>query len=112
MIQFEWYVPVDVDSHMYIVTWGSAFESDEETARFVDEVESYWKRLVVDEFNSDDVSAREAMERFYAEQDGLAPERLFRPDLIVTEWRKLASTHNRGIQPSPPVATASAPART
>ncbi|HLQ32368.1 MAG TPA: hypothetical protein VK457_06750 [Chloroflexota bacterium] len=26
-------------------------------------------------------------------------ERLYRPDLVITEWRKLASAHNRGIQP-------------
>ena len=38
------------------------------------------------------------MERFYAEEDGWNRERLYRPDVVVTEWRKLASRHNRGIQ--------------
>ena len=42
--------------------------------------------------------AREQIERFYAEEDGWHRERLYRPDLIITEWRKLASVHNRGIQ--------------
>ncbi len=61
---------------------------------------SYWKPLVLGDFNSDDVLAREAMERFYAREGGWERERLYRPDLIITEWRKLASAHNRGIQPA------------
>jgi carbazole 1,9a-dioxygenase terminal dioxygenase component len=98
MIQFEWYVPVDEKSHSYLVTWGKYVDSDDEAERFYENVYSYWKHMVIDTFNSDDVAAREAMERFYAEEDGWHRERLFRPDLIITEWRKLASTHNRGIQ--------------
>jgi hypothetical protein len=35
---------------------------------------------------------------FYAEEDGWERERLDRPDVIITEWRKLASAHHRGIQ--------------
>ena len=54
--------------------------------------------LVVHKFNNDDVIAREAMERFYAEEDGWHQEHLYRPDLVITEWRKLAARHNRGIQ--------------
>ncbi len=54
--------------------------------------------MVVNHFNNDDVVAREAMERFYSEEDGWSRERLFRPDLILIEWRKLASKHGRGIQ--------------
>ena len=54
--------------------------------------------MVVDRFNDEDVFAREAMERFYSEEDGWNRERLYRPDVVVTEWRKLASKHNRGIQ--------------
>jgi carbazole 1,9a-dioxygenase len=61
-------------------------------------MDGYWKALVVDKFNMDDVVAREAMERFYAEEGGWQRERLYRPDIIITEWRKLASAHNRGIQ--------------
>lgn len=101
MIQFEWYVPVDEHSHSYIVTWGKYVESEQEAERFYEEVYAYWKRMVIDTFNNDDVAAREAMERFYAEEDGWHRERLFRPDLIITEWRKLASAHNRGIQRKP-----------
>jgi carbazole 1,9a-dioxygenase terminal dioxygenase component len=38
------------------------------------------------------------MQRFYTQEDGWNRERLFRPDLVITEWRKLASRYNRGVQ--------------
>ena len=98
MIQFEWYVPVDERSHMYTVTWGTYVQSPAEVERFHGEVDSYSKELITGGFNNDDVLAREQIERFYAEEDGWHRERLYRPDLIITEWRKLASVHNRGIQ--------------
>jgi carbazole 1,9a-dioxygenase terminal dioxygenase component len=60
-----------------------------------------WKDMVVNNFNNEDVIAREAMERFYAEEDGWNREYLYRPDIVITEWRKLASKHNRGIQRRP-----------
>ena len=98
MIQFEWYVPVDEVSHQYFVTWGKRVGSEAEASQFFQEAVSYWKPLILGDFNSDDVLAREAMERFYGREDGWHRERLYRPDLIITEWRKLASSHNRGIQ--------------
>jgi carbazole 1,9a-dioxygenase terminal dioxygenase component len=98
MIQFEWYVPRDERSHHYIVTWGRRVTSASEEQAFFDELSGGLKSLVVDHFNNDDVVAREAMERFYSDEEGWAHERLFRPDMILVEWRKLASRHNRGIQ--------------
>ncbi len=98
IMQFEWYVPIDERSHMYTVTWGKYLETPSEAERFYFEIETYWKELVTQHFNNDDVLAREQIERFYAEDDGWHRERLFRPDLIITEWRKLASAHHRGIQ--------------
>ena len=98
MIHFEWYVPVDEHSHYYVVTWGKRLSDERAKDQFVNEVETHWRKLVVDHFNDEDVYAREAMERFYAEENGWNRERLFRPDVIVTEWRKLASRCNRGIQ--------------
>jgi carbazole 1,9a-dioxygenase len=101
MIQFEWYVPVDESSHWYFVTWGKKVASQAEADSFFAETTSYWKPQVIGDFNNDDVLAREAMQRFYAEEDGWHRERLYRPDVIITEWRKLASLHNRGIQRRP-----------
>ena len=101
MMQFEWYVPIDERSHNYIVTWGRRVKDDVERQRFYHEVDAVWKDLVVDKFNNEDVLAREAMERFYADEDGWNREYLYRPDLVLIEWRKLASKHNRGIQRRP-----------
>ncbi len=101
MIQFEWYVPRDERSHNYIVTWGRRVANETEERQFFHEIDAVWKQLVVDKFNNEDVIAREAMERFYAEEDGWNREYLYRPDLVLTEWRKLASKHNRGIQRRP-----------
>jgi carbazole 1,9a-dioxygenase terminal dioxygenase component len=100
-VQFEWYTPCDAHSHHYIVTWGRRVKSAAETAMFVREMDAVWKDMVVNNFNNEDVIAREAMERFYAEEDGWNREYLYRPDIVITEWRKLASKHNRGIQKRP-----------
>lgn len=98
MIHFEWYIPVDEKSHRYMITWGRYVDSEEEAAQFHHEVDRFWRDAVVGKFNDEDVIARAAMQRFYADEDGWNRERLFRPDVVLTEWRKLASRHNRGIQ--------------
>ena len=100
-IQFEWYVPQDAESHHYVVTWGRRVKSEAQVAQFVREMDAVWKDMVVNKFNNEDVIAREAMQRFYAEEDGWNREYLYRPDVVITEWRKLASKHNRGIQKKP-----------
>ena len=97
-MQFEWYVPKDEHSHHYIVTWGKRVTDDAQAEEFFREMDAVWKDLVVHKFNNEDVIAREAMERFYAEEDGWNEELLYRPDLVIMEWRKLAAKHNRGIQ--------------
>jgi carbazole 1,9a-dioxygenase terminal dioxygenase component len=98
IIHFEWYVPVDENTHRYIMTWGQRVSSDEERVAFEDEVATTWRHRVPDEFNADDVFAREAMQDFYANEDGWYRERLFGPDVVITQWRKLASKHARGVQ--------------
>jgi len=100
-MQFEWYVPQDEGSHHYIVTWGKRTENDHDAEQFIREMDVVWKDLVVHKFNNEDVIAREAMEHFYAQEDGWNQEQLFRPDMIIAEWRRLASKHNRGIQRKP-----------
>ena len=98
MIHFEWYVPVDENTHRYMITWGRYVETEDAAERFYEEVDSYWRDTVVGKFNNEDEMARAAMQRFYTKEDGWNRERLFRPDMVITEWRKLASRHNRGIQ--------------
>jgi carbazole 1,9a-dioxygenase terminal dioxygenase component len=96
--QFEWYVPIDERSHRYVVTWGRRVASEAEAAAFYAEIDARWRDLVVNQFNNDDVAAREGMEEFYGELGGWEKERLFRPDILITEWRKLAHAHGRTIQ--------------
>jgi len=100
-MQLEWYVPQDAQSHHYIVTWGKRVKDEPQAQEFFREMDAVWKDLVVHKFNNEDVIAREAMEHFYAEEDGWNQEHLYRPDMVITEWRKLASKHNRGIQRKP-----------
>ena len=98
MVHFEWYVPVDENTHRYMITWGRKVDSEDEAELFYQEVDNYWRDVVVEKFNNEDEMARAAMQRFYTQEDGWNRERLFRPDLVITEWRKLASRYNRGIQ--------------
>jgi carbazole 1,9a-dioxygenase len=96
--QFEWYVPVDEKNHTYWQVLGKKINTPEEATAFRAEVDSYWEDVALRGFNDDDVWAREALEDAYTEGEGWAKERLFKPDMCIVEWRKLASKHNRGIQ--------------
>lgn len=95
---FEWYVPIDAERHRYMMTWARPVSADGEAEAFYEEARTVWRDKVPEEFNSQDVFAREAMQEFYSDDDGWYKERLFGPDIVVTQWRKLASRHNRGIQ--------------
>jgi carbazole 1,9a-dioxygenase terminal dioxygenase component len=96
--QFEWYVPIDEKTHMYWQVLGRRVSGVEAATAFRSEVESYWEEVALHGFNDDDVWAREALEDAYTEGNGWAKERLFKPDMCIVEWRKLASTYHRGIQ--------------
>src|SRR6185503_1304020 len=99
IIQFEWYVPIDVDTHMYWRVLGRRTANDEEAENFRVEFESLWKPVALHGFNDFDIWAREGLQEFYKDDEAWSQEHLFKPDLCVVEWRKLASRHNRGIQP-------------
>jgi carbazole 1,9a-dioxygenase terminal dioxygenase component len=96
--QFEWYVPIDEKTHMYWQVLVKKISTPEEVVAFQTEVDSYWEDVALRGFNDDDVWAREALEDAYTVGGGWAKERLFKPDMCIVEWRKLASKHNRGIQ--------------
>ncbi len=97
-VHFEWYVPIDEKTHRYMITWGCHVSDDAERAAFEDEITNRWRDFVPAHFNNDDVFAREAMADFYAEENGWFRERLFGPDVVITQWRKLASQTARGVQ--------------
>lgn len=98
LTQFEWYVPIDEKTHMYWQVLGKKVPGAEEADAFRSEVDTYWEEVALRGFNDDDVWAREALEDAYTEGDGWTKERLFRPDMCIVEWRKLASAYHRGIQ--------------
>jgi len=83
---------------MYWQVLGKKINHAEDAAAFRSEVKSYWEDVALRGFNDDDVWAREALEDAYTEGDGWTKERLFKPDMCLVEWRKLASAYHRGIQ--------------
>jgi carbazole 1,9a-dioxygenase terminal dioxygenase component len=98
LTQYEWYVPIDGERHMYLRTLGKRVASAAERLEFDRDFDSRWRALALEGFNNDDIWAREATEPFYRDDTGWLREQLFEADGNIIEWRKLASLHNRGIQ--------------
>ena len=97
LTQYEWYVPLDDKRHLYMQAIAGIARTDEEKQRFTQEYENIWKQVSLIDFNGDDVWAREATEKFYADDWGWLMETPCEGDEPLIEWRKLASKHNRGI---------------
>ena len=95
---FEWYVPIDATTHTYFQVMGKRVKDDTEAEQFYKEAHTYWKDVMWYGFNNDDVFAREFLEEAYTDGEGWKKEKLYKPDMCLIEWRKLASKHNRGIQ--------------
>lgn len=100
LVQFEWYVPIDVDTHMYWRVLGKKVSDAAEAEGFAQEFKSRWVSLALHGFNDTDIWAREAMQEFYKDDTAWQREHLFKPDLCIVEWRKLASRYHRGLQPA------------
>lgn len=98
LTQFEWYVPLDGERHLYVQTIGKPCDSEEDRIEFANEFEAVWKPHGLDGFNGDDIWAREVTEPFYADDFGWVDEMLCEPDETILQWRRLASRHGRGIQ--------------
>jgi carbazole 1,9a-dioxygenase terminal dioxygenase component len=98
MIQFEWYVPIDAERHFYIQALARSVANAEEERAFTEEFHAKWRDLALAGFNDDDVWAREAQQDFYRHDEAWITERLFEPDRNISQWRRLASRRNRGIQ--------------
>lgn len=98
LTQYEWYVPVDGDRHIYFQLIGRRCKTAKEEAAFHRAFERRWETVALRDFNDDDIWAREAMMPFYGDDTGWLREQLFECDGNIIEWRRLASKHNRGIQ--------------
>ncbi|MGE0519626.1 MAG: Rieske 2Fe-2S domain-containing protein [Candidatus Binatia bacterium] len=105
MIHFEWYVPIDEDHHMYMITQAYAPTDEADEARFHDECENVLGPLIwqppgvqPEGFNNYDAFIREQVYHAYKHEGFWQRERLYKPDYIVVQWRMLVSKYLRGIQ--------------
>lgn len=97
---YEWYTPIDADHHLYVQCGvKNDVIADEEREQWR-ESDGYfqWEVPVVESFTKADIMGREAMQKFYGDEDGWHNERLYQPDLEITMWRTFASKHARGVQ--------------
>jgi carbazole 1,9a-dioxygenase terminal dioxygenase component len=98
LTQFEWYVPIDGERHIYFQFLATPVASEAEEAAFDREFRERWVEYALVGFNQDDVWAREATQGFYADDTGWVREQLFEADANIVKWRDLASRHHRGLQ--------------
>jgi carbazole 1,9a-dioxygenase len=94
----EFFVPRDAHSHYY-VQYGCRRVSSEDERRAWESGElgvPMWKVPNVDGFTKEDILAREAIAKFYNEEDGWDREVLMGCDLELLMWRRFASLHARG----------------
>ena len=97
IVHFEWYVPVDERHHRYFqfsVKWTSGLKA----LRFRLAYWLWWRWLAHVQFNGQDAWMVKLMDPFYSEQDGWKRERLYRPDIGLTAWRKHCQENARQVQ--------------
>ena len=98
-IHYEAYVPREADSHTYF-QFGVMKTTDPEEAKawMGGRAREEWEVPTVEDFTIDDAFARKELQKFYGEEDGWLRERLYRPDIELTMWRKFVTKHARGVQ--------------
>jgi phenylpropionate dioxygenase-like ring-hydroxylating dioxygenase large terminal subunit len=97
IVHFEWYVPVDERRHRYFqfsVKWTSGFRA----WRFRLAYWLWWRWLAHVQFNGQDAWMVKLMDPFYSEQDGWKREKLYRPDVGLTAWRRHCHENARQVQ--------------
>ncbi len=96
--QFEFYVPVTEDRHLYVMLVGKRLKTDEERANFTHEFWNRWKPVGFENFNAQDIEARVALQEFYHRDSAWLDEMLIEGDTPLIKWRELCHRHARGIQ--------------
>ena len=99
LTQFEWYVPIDGDAHIYFQTLGKRVTTPMTSERFGDEFEVALARRsrCMASTTTTCGRARPPSPSTRTSRAG-STSTLFEPDSNILEWRKLASRHNRGVQ--------------
>ena len=98
-IHYESYVPRDATSHTYFQFGVMKTDRDDEARDWLERRAALeWEKPTVQDFTVDDAFARKQLQKFYGEEDGWLRERLYRPDIELTMWRKFVTKHARGVQ--------------
>jgi len=97
---WEWYVPIDEDHHMYYVVQGADGATAESREAFLKDWQDHLAREVWDYpgtdpegFNNFDALGRFAIHQAYAREDWWHRERMYGPDYVIIQWRKLVAKH-------------------
>jgi phenylpropionate dioxygenase-like ring-hydroxylating dioxygenase large terminal subunit len=85
---YEWWVPIDAGSHTYLQLV-SKRAGRLERLRFTLYYRLWVRWVFHGMFNDEDALMVDVMDA--------PPERLYRPDIAITEWRKLCESDDRGI---------------
>ena len=101
-ISYEFYVPIDATNHDYFQLMSGTCANEQEANALREEIDEKWIQLGMEDFNGDDVWAREGLEVGYAQGDGWNQEFLVHNDTATVAWRQFVSRYHRGIQPPPP----------
>ncbi len=98
LFQFEWYVPVTEDTHLYIITIGQHCADDAARAEHEHEYVHRWRPVSLEGFNNQDIMAREALQPFYRNDRNWLEETLVREDSGIIAWRELCHRTSSGVQ--------------
>lgn len=99
MTNFEWYVPIDANRHLYFQVLAREGDGGPEAReRLRAEVDAKWEKALLRGFNDDDIFVRENVQDFYADDSAYHSEHLIRADAVTTRWRALVSKYNRGLK--------------
>lgn len=95
---FEWYVPIDENTHRCFMTFIAECGTEAEVQKFREDFKLRWKPLAVDGFLMQDAMARESIHEFYRHDRAWLQECLVEDDVMIMEWRRLCSRNSRGVQ--------------
>ncbi len=99
-VTYSWYVPIDGTRYRWF-TFLLAPKKDVAGLKRPRAWLKYWlwlRWMYQGQFLRQDSFINEIMHPFYEEQDGWFKEQMFRPDVVITAWRRLIEEHARGIQ--------------
>ena len=95
---FEFYTPINETQHRCFLAITRVCGSEDERTRFRQQFVTRWRRYAIEDFLTQDITARESTQWFYRHDRAWLEEVLVEEDFMLMEWRRLASKHARGVQ--------------